>query len=111
MKNRDGKQSKNAITLDLKVAPGAKVNAFAGMHGDRLKVKIAAKAVDGAANEALLQFIAEIFQVPLSCVSLLSGKTSRLKSVSVNARPGTDESDETALQAIEAIAEKLCHPN
>jgi uncharacterized protein (TIGR00251 family) len=106
-KSKEGKQSKNAITLELKVTPGAKSNAFTGLQGDRLKVRIAAKAVDGAANEALLQFIAAVFHVPLSCVSLVSGKTARLKTVSITAKPGAGETDGTALLRLKAIAQKL----
>ncbi len=100
--NREGKKG---ITLDLKVTPAAKEDAFAGIQGDRLKVKIAAKAVDGAANAALLKFIAESFAVPASCVQILAGKTGRLKTVFI-ATAGRGDAD-AAQKKLWAIGEKL----
>ncbi len=70
--NREGKKG---ITLDLKVTPAAKVDAFAGIRGDRLKVKVAAEAEDGAANAALLKFMAENFR----CTSFLRCRFWRAK--------------------------------
>lgn len=106
-KSKKNQESKNGITLDLKVLPGAKSNAFAGFHGDRLKVRISAKAVDGAANEALLQYIAQTFSVPASCVWLISGKTARLKTVFIACKPSSNDSDEAALLKLQTIAKKL----
>lgn len=102
---RDGRKG---ITLDLKVSPGAKVEEFQGVHGDRLKVKVAAKAVEGAANTALLKFIAASFSVPLASVQLLSGKTGRLKTVFVasgakDAR-GQEADQKSFLQKAEQLA-------
>ena len=45
--------------LTLHVQPGAARAGFVGPHGDALKVRIAARAVEGAANSALLDFIAD----------------------------------------------------
>lgn len=74
-------QGKKGITLDVKVTPGAKKDAIEGMLGERLKVRIAAKAVDGAANDRLIKFIAQNFNAPNSAVCLLSGATSRTKTL------------------------------
>ena len=67
------------ITLTLHIQPGAKKTAFAGLHGDALKIRLAAPPVDGKANEALLRFVAEALTLPKSAVSLKSGQTSRRK--------------------------------
>ena len=67
------------ITLTLHIQPGAKKTAFAGLHGDALKIRLAAPPVDGKANEALLRFVAEALSLPKSAVSLKSGQTSRRK--------------------------------
>lgn len=101
------REGKKGITLDLKVSPGAKEDAFAGLQGDRLKVKIAAKAVEGAANEALLKFIAERFAVPASCVQLLAGKTGRLKTIFIYTSARGNLDPETGQKQLWAIAEKL----
>lgn len=70
-----------AITLILHVQPGAKRSQIVGLHGDALKIRLAAPPVEGRANEALLKFIAELFGVPLRNVELKQGEQSRRKLV------------------------------
>lgn len=76
---RDGEN----ITLTLHVQPGAKRSEIAGLHGDALKIRLAAPPVEGRANEALLKFIAKLFDVPLRQVDLKRGEQSRHKVVTV----------------------------
>lgn len=76
---RDGE----VITLALHVQPGAKRNEIVGLHGEALKIKLSAPPVEGCANEALLKFIAGIFDVPLRQVELKQGRQSRRKVVLV----------------------------
>ena len=71
------------ITLTLHIQPGAKKTEFAGLHGDALKIRLAAPPVDGKANEALVKFVAETLKLPKSAVSLKSGQTSRRKVLEV----------------------------
>ena len=47
-----------AVVLDLRVQPGAKRTEVAGMHGERVKIRLAAPPVDGAANDELVRFLA-----------------------------------------------------
>ena len=72
------------ITLTLHIQPGAKTTEFAGLHGDALKIRLAAPPVDGKANEALIKFVAETLKLPKSAVTLKSGQTSRRKVLEVN---------------------------
>lgn len=72
------------ITLTLHIQPGAKKTEFAGLHGDALKIRLAAPPVDGKANDALVRFIAETLKLPKSAVNLKSGQTSRRKVLEVN---------------------------
>lgn len=72
------------ITLVLHVQPGAKRTGIIGLHGDALKVRLAAPPVDGRANEMLLRFIADSFGVPLRNVELKQGALSRDKVVRIN---------------------------
>jgi uncharacterized protein (TIGR00251 family) len=65
------------------VQPGAKRTEAAGLHGGRLKIRLAARAVEGAANEALVAFLAEAFAVAKREVRIVAGETSRQKRVSV----------------------------
>jgi uncharacterized protein (TIGR00251 family) len=70
-------------TLKLRIVPNAKRNEVVGEYGDAVKVKVAAPAVDGKANGALLEFLAEKLGVSARAVSLLMGDKSRDKVVSV----------------------------
>ena len=72
------------ITLTLHIQPGAKKTEFAGLHGDALKIRLAAPPVDGKANEALIKFIADALNLPKSAVNLKSGQTSRRKVLEVS---------------------------
>lgn len=71
------------LTLTLHVQPGAKRTEVAGLHGEAVKIRLAAPPVEGRANEALLRFIAESFGVPLRQVELKQGGQSRHKVVAV----------------------------
>ena len=79
--------SGDCITLVLHVQPGAKQTTVAGLHGDALKIRLAAPPVEGRANEALLRFIADFFKVPLRNVELKQGGQSRHKRVEVRGSP------------------------
>jgi uncharacterized protein (TIGR00251 family) len=69
------------VILELHVQPGAKRSEFAGQHGDRIKLRLAAPAVEGRANEALIEFLAGYFGVPKRNVRIASGLKSRQKRV------------------------------
>jgi uncharacterized protein (TIGR00251 family) len=71
------------LTLRLYIQPGAKRTEVAGPHGGALKIRVAAPPVDGAANEALLDFLKKTFGVPLSCVTLKHGASGRSKVVEI----------------------------
>lgn len=76
-------EAEDAIILTVHVQPGAKRTGAAGLHGDALKIRLAAPPVDGQANEALIAFLAEAFGVPKRQVELISGHASRSKRVRV----------------------------
>ena len=66
------RESGGRATLTLHIQPGAKKTEVAGLHGDALKIRLAAPPVDGKANTALIDFIAERLGLAKSAVSLLS---------------------------------------
>ncbi len=72
-----------SLVLSLHIQPGARRTGFAGLHGEAMKLRLAAPPVDGKANAALCAYLAEFCGVPKSAVSLLSGETSRAKRVRV----------------------------
>ena len=71
----------SATVLLLYVQPGAKRTEFAGTHGERLKIRLAALAVEGRANEALVEFLAAYYRVSRRNVTIASGMRSRMKRV------------------------------
>jgi uncharacterized protein (TIGR00251 family) len=72
------------VVLELHVQPGASRTEFAGRHGERLKLRLAARALDGKANEALVAFLAEHYKVPKRNVRIASGLKSRRKRVIID---------------------------
>jgi uncharacterized protein len=70
--------------LELRVQPRASKTEFAGLMGERLRVRLNAPPVDGRANAALIQFIAEAFAVPRSAVTLDRGLTGRDKRLRIH---------------------------
>jgi uncharacterized protein len=80
------------ITLALHVQPGAKRSEIAGLHGDALKIRLAAPPIEGRANEALLSFLAECFRVPQRNVELKQGGQSRHKRVEIRGSAVAPES-------------------
>jgi len=71
------------LELQIRAQPGARRTEVQGLHGDALKIRLQARAVEGAANEALLDFLAEAMQVPGKRCVLVSGATSRQKRVRI----------------------------
>ena len=66
-------------TIPLRIVPNARRNQVAGEHGGAIKLKVAAPAVEGKANAALVEFLAEKLGVHTRAVSLVSGEKSRDK--------------------------------
>ncbi|HEX7221074.1 MAG TPA: DUF167 domain-containing protein [Burkholderiales bacterium] len=73
------------MILELHVQPGASRTEFAGRHGERIKVRLAARAQDGKANDALIDFLAQHYGVPRRNVRITSGLKSRQKRVVIDA--------------------------
>lgn len=71
------------VRLQLHIQPRASRTEIAGVHGDALKIRLAAPPVDGAANEALIEFLAERLGVPRSAITLVAGAGGRRKVVHV----------------------------
>ena len=71
------------LELFCHLQPKASRDEFAGLHGERLKVRIKAAPIDGKANAALIKFLAKQFAVPKSQVEIVSGDSSRQKTVAI----------------------------
>jgi uncharacterized protein (TIGR00251 family) len=77
-------ERKQGIVLSVQVVPRAPRNEILGIHGDALRIRLKAPPVEGAANAALIAFLAETLGIRQQQVEILSGHTSRRKSVLVS---------------------------
>lgn len=73
------------LVLTLHVQPGARNDAPAGRHGDALKLRIAAPAVDNRANDALLEFLRRELALPRASLRIVQGASARRKLVEIAA--------------------------
>lgn len=69
--------------IRLLVQPRASRNEVVGLHGDEVRVRLAAPPVDGAANDALTRFLAAALDHPRSRIRVRAGHASRRKTVLV----------------------------
>jgi uncharacterized protein (TIGR00251 family) len=73
------------VVIEVKVHPGARRTGFAGLHDGAWKIDVAAPAVDGRANEALVEFLAQQYGVRRSAVAVVTGASARRKRVRIEA--------------------------
>lgn len=77
-------ESVKGITFAVKVHPRAHRNAITGTVGDAVKLALTAPPVEGKANQAVIEFLADLFAIPRSSVTIASGETSRNKVVRIS---------------------------
>ncbi len=77
------RDSERGAILSVHVQPNAARTECVGVHGDALKVRLAARPVDGAANDELIRFIAEQCAVPRAHVQLQAGIEARRKRLCI----------------------------
>ena len=73
----------NSVRFAVRVQPRASRSEIAGVHGDALKIRLSAPPVDGAANDALVELMADSLGVARRAVHIVSGEQSRSKVVEV----------------------------
>ena len=76
------------LLLSLYVQPRSSRNEVAGLHGDELKLRLTTPPVDGKANRAVIAFLAKLFKIPKSAITIKSGLQSRSKKILLS---GLDE--------------------
>ena len=77
-RNPDG-----GLSIFIHAQPGAKRTEVCGLHGEALKIRVAAPALEDRANDALVEFIAEQLGVPKRAVTIVSGGKSREKRIEI----------------------------
>jgi uncharacterized protein (TIGR00251 family) len=76
--------ARRGAAITVKVTPRARKTAVAGVMDDgTIKIKVAAPPVDGAANKALVEFLAEALGLPPKQIDIVAGATSERKLISL----------------------------
>ena len=74
----------NKCCFQVRVQPNARRSCWVGMwNGTYYKIALRAPAVDGKANEALIEFLSDVLDVPKSHISIVSGEMSRCKKIEI----------------------------
>jgi uncharacterized protein len=76
-------QREGAVILSVRVQPRASKDELAGEMNGALKIRLQAQAVENHANDALIEFLAELLKTPKSAVRILSGDRSRMKRIEI----------------------------
>jgi uncharacterized protein (TIGR00251 family) len=71
------------LIFKVRVVPRSSRNEIVGEHDGALRVKLTAPPVEGAANTALVRILARAFKVSPAAVEIISGQTSRMKTVGI----------------------------
>lgn len=73
--------TKGGVRLHLFIQPKSSRNEVVGPHNGEIKIKLTAPPVDGKANECLIEFLSDLFDIPKRDVHLIKGETGRHKVV------------------------------
>lgn len=74
---------RGGVRLHLFIQPKSSKNEVVGPHNGELKIKITAPPIDGRANEGLIEFLSDLFEVPKRNIQLIKGDSGRHKTVDV----------------------------
>jgi uncharacterized protein len=77
------REAAGGVRIELLVTPRASRSELAGVAADRLRVRVAAPPVEGAANDELVRVLARALGVPRAAVEVVAGAASRRKTALV----------------------------
>lgn len=77
-------EKSEGVSLIVRIHPRARKNALTGETGDALKLSLTAPPVEGKANAACIEFLANLLNLPRSSVTIASGQSSRRKTIRVS---------------------------
>ncbi len=84
------KKTPEGVTVFLLIQPRASKNEIIGPQGERLKVRLTAPPVSGAANKMCTTFLAKCLKIPKSSLEIVSGQSSRQKQIMIRSSDGID---------------------
>ena len=82
--------AKDGCLLAVRVHPGAKKNDVTGIHAGAVKISLTAPPVDDKANEALVGMLGERLRLPRARITIVSGRTGRLKRLRITGKSATE---------------------
>ena len=74
----------SGVCLEVQIQPRSSRNQIVGEQDGRLKIKLTAPPVEGEANQALINYLAQLLQVPKKNVKLLKGESARHKLIEIS---------------------------
>ncbi|MFI5111215.1 MAG: DUF167 domain-containing protein [Terriglobales bacterium] len=80
----------SGATFSVRLHPRAKKNAITGMLGDALKISLTAPPLEGRANHACIEFLADVLKLPRSSITIAAGQTSRNKLIRISGVSAAD---------------------
>ncbi len=78
------------IYLNIKLQPNASKNEIVDWKSEYIRIRVQSPPVDGKANKALINFLANELDVKKAQITIIAGQTSRLKRIQVQIEEGTD---------------------
>ena len=97
------RESRPGILLKVFIQPRSSKNMITGLHGDALKIKLTAPPVDGAANKMCIQYLAKSLKIPKSSLKIISGQTSRKKTVLIKYK--NDDNSQSERKRLKGLIE------
>lgn len=74
---------KGTYRIHVRITPNASNDTFAGIHDNRLRIRLSAPAVDGKANQALIRFLSRQWKCSKSAIQIVRGEKSREKTLAI----------------------------
>ena len=94
------RENKDGLIFKVFVQPKSSKTYISGLYGDALKIKLTAPPVDGAANKMCIKHLAKCLNVSKSSIEIISGHTSKSKSVLVKySGKGTNKEEGTRIKS------------
>ena len=77
-------QTPDGVQIDIRVIPRARKTQISGERGGALVIRVAAPPVDGAANDAVIEFLAKALSVPRRAIRIVAGERTPIKRIAVD---------------------------
>jgi uncharacterized protein (TIGR00251 family) len=103
---RWARERSEGVELSVYIQPRASKTEIVGLHGEALKIRIAAPPVDGQANAALTRYLSQQLDIPHHHVQLISGLSSKQKRIFIKGITLPQMTSLSTFRAIDLLEEK-----